>query len=138
MCLIFWFSSQVAEVSSEQSKSIVKVVAKIVNRITNDTKGFKIDVESIVRKIAHFILYFVLGILSADAFIAWGKKRRVFVWALVLCVLYAASDEIHQFFVPGRSMQLTDVLLDTLGSALGALLWIRVCTKESFKKLFVE
>ncbi len=42
--------------------------------------------------------------------------------ALVLCLLYAASDEFHQLFVPGRSCQFRDVCIDTLGAAAGILL----------------
>ena len=43
-------------------------------------------------------------------------------WAWVVGTLYAASDEIHQLFVPGRSGQLRDVFLDSAGVAAGILL----------------
>lgn len=44
-------------------------------------------------------------------------------WAVLMAVLYAASDEFHQRFTPGRTPALTDVALDTAGAALGA--WLR-------------
>ena len=41
--------------------------------------------------------------------------------ALCWCLLYAATDEYHQTFVPGRSGRVSDVLVDLLGSAIGTL-----------------
>jgi VanZ family protein len=46
-------------------------------------------------------------------------------WALLLVALYAASDEIHQAFVPGRSGQVSDVIVDSIGGAIGlGVLWL--------------
>ena len=84
-----------------------------------------------VRKVAHVTEYAILGLL------AWRAMRkpsaanpRPWSWsqagfALLLVALYATSDEIHQAFVPSRQASVWDVLLDTLGGALGLLfLWI--------------
>jgi len=40
---------------------------------------------------------------------------------VLLCAALGALDELHQYFVPGRSALVTDVLLDTASAALGAL-----------------
>jgi len=50
-----------------------------------------------------------------------GKARRasILFWPILTGGIYAASDEIHQYFVPGRSCDFLDWLADILGLALG-------------------
>ena len=62
-------------------------------------------------KLAHGTAF---GVLGAFLYMASGRARV----ALVLAVLYGASDELHQGFVPGRSVDALDLLADTLGAAL--------------------
>jgi len=77
---------------------------------------------------AHFALYAALGVLLWRAAYRGGGKlleRRPGRWTLAMGCSYAASDEIHQAFVPIRSPQLTDVAIDSVGVALGILLgWL--------------
>lgn len=71
------------------------------------------------RKMAHLIEYGFLAFLTAQALRAGNRPRRVVLGgALLFCVLYAASDEFHQSFVPGRYAKVRDVALDALGAAL--------------------
>lgn len=81
-----------------------------------------------VRKTAHFVEYSILGLLiwrliHFDP--AWAAFRSwEFLTALLLAALYAASDEFHQSFVPGREAAVQDVLLDSCGAGFGlAALW---------------
>jgi VanZ family protein len=74
--------------------------------------------DTILRKLAHTTEYAVLGALLVRA------TRRPNV-AVVLGVLYAASDEFHQTFVPGRHGSPIDVAIDSIGLALGILAWQR-------------
>ncbi|MBU0761497.1 MAG: VanZ family protein [Candidatus Altiarchaeota archaeon] len=67
----------------------------------------------------HFTEYAVLGAL---VYTLVGRGSNPFLYALALCVLYAASDEFHQYFVPGRSSELADVGIDFLGSFFGVFL----------------
>jgi VanZ family protein len=74
----------------------------------------------IIRKNTHFIAYLVLGILVINALKRSGVDGiRSVVPALLICVLYAASDEIHQLFVPGRGGQFVDVIIDSAGAIVG-------------------
>ena len=73
-------------------------------------------------KLAHGTAF---GVLGALLYLASG---RVGV-ALVLAVLYGASDELHQSFVPGRSVDALDLLADTLGAALSIFL-VRYLTRR--------
>ncbi len=68
--------------------------------------------DLLLKKTAHVSVYAVLGWLYARG---WGAGWRP--WAAA--VLYAISDEVHQAFVPGRHPWAVDVLLDSLGAALG-------------------
>lgn len=113
MILIFTMSSFNSTESSNQSNFIVDIITNIFN-ITN------INLLSlIIRKLAHFTEYFILGILIYNLIHSYNKKICI---AIIICVLYAISDEIHQLFVPGRSCQLLDILIDTMGSIVGIYL----------------
>ena len=68
---------------------------------------------------AHLAEYFVLGYLLARMF---GKKgAAAFLLALAICLIYAASDEWHQSFVPGRVMDIVDWMFDGVGGIVGIL-----------------
>ena len=86
---------------------------------------------TLIRKCAHLTEFAILALLFWHALRrpgrgefrpwAWSEARR----ALLLTCLYAASDELHQLFVPNRQAAVTDVLIDTTGAALGLLaLWL--------------
>jgi len=79
-------------------------------------------VQFIVRKGAHMTEYALLGILLLYALSAnRGDPRKWISSAWVLAVAYAAADEFHQVFVPGRNGSLVDVMIDATGAALGLL-----------------
>lgn len=82
-----------------------------------------------VDKIAHFGVYFILGYLivraiTAEKTLKIGWKKNLLI--LLIGVLYAASDEFHQLFVPGRSADLADWIADLVGVILGHLAFIRL------------
>ncbi len=75
-----------------------------------------------IRKGAHFSIYAVLGLLSFNAFLqsgVKGKKALFFAW--LLATAYAGVDEYHQTFIPGRSGEVTDVMIDSAGAITGIL-----------------
>lgn len=74
------------------------------------------------RKAAHMFLYFVLALLLLAALSFWTSRRRALPGALLLCAAAAALDEYHQTFVPGRSGEVRDVLVDLCGGAAALLL----------------
>jgi len=81
--------------------------------------------EKFFYKIAHFIAYAALAWLWWRALAPQRQTSwPVLVTALVLTVLYAISDEVHQWFVPGRHAALYDVLFDA-GGVLAMILLIR-------------
>ena len=111
MAIIFMFSNQGHEVSSGQSMGIVKTV--------KDTANLQVP-EKVIRKSAHVLLYLVLGALVYNVAKDYPYKRRTVIIASIAFVcLYATSDEIHQYFVGGRSAEVGDVLLDTTAGGVG-------------------
>jgi len=74
-------------------------------------------------KVAHVVLYAVLGVLLVRAFrsTSGGSRAKLVGVVTLATALYGASDELHQSFVPGRSPDVFDVLADTIGGVLGAL-----------------
>lgn len=119
MSLIFMFSAQNGEKSSEISYNIAqKSVSESDNVKEEDIK----DVEFFLRKTAHFSIFACLGFLLIGTLKTWQKIKNPKISAalsLGLCAVYAASDELHQFFVSGRDCRFTDILIDTAGSFVG-------------------
>ena len=125
MAVIFYLSHQPAAVSSNLSSDITEFIINAVEDVFPDT-GIDIrDLNHIVRKNAHFIAYFILGILMVNAFKGSVlPRRRSVIWALVFSVLYAMSDEFHQLFIPGRSGEVRDVFIDSTGAFFGIAFFI--------------
>lgn len=130
MITIFLFSSQPADESSRNSDGIVdQLIEWFVSdfdQLTANKQASLIDTLTVVvRKGAHMTEYAVLSVLIYHAAIAWNgfksdKWRYIFAW--LGATLYAATDELHQRFVSGRSGELRDVLIDSMGALLGVLL----------------
>ncbi|MGZ8783757.1 MAG: VanZ family protein [Gaiellaceae bacterium] len=74
--------------------------------------------DLVLRKLAHAAEFALLGALLLRAL----RDERV---AVAAGIAYAISDELHQHFVPGRVGAPVDVAIDSVGVALGALLWRR-------------
>lgn len=133
--LIFGFSSQDAEESGGLSSSIAKFILKQINNDKiEDRQPILERTESIIRKVAHFSIYTLVGLLLMSFVNTYDLKenKRIMI-SLCIGALYATSDEIHQLFVPGRSGQITDVILDSMGVLLGIL--IVLTALELYKKI---
>jgi VanZ family protein len=74
--------------------------------------------DLVLRKLAHAAEYAVLGVLLLRAV---GRPSAAFG----LATLYAATDEIHQAFVPGRQASPLDLAIDAAGAAVGIVLAMR-------------
>lgn len=125
--VIFHFSSEVGEKSTSTSKMAINKIISTFPNTQNSNKAQKAkqieDLQPIVRKIAHFLIYSLLGIWLM-CFIDTYKisLRRKLIFTTGIGMLYAISDEIHQGFTPGRSPSVRDVLIDSCGVILGGLI----------------
>ena len=112
LLVIFLFSSQTGSSSSELSNGIVTFLIDLFPFSFNQ-EFFSL----LIRKLAHFLEYFVLGILVCNLVKQYQDlKKKQYFWIFFFCLLYACSDEFHQIFINGRSPQIFDVLIDSLGS----------------------
>ncbi len=75
--------------------------------------------DLVLRKLAHLTEYAILGALLLRAI---GRPGL----AILLGALYACSDEFHQHFVRGRHAAWYDVVIDTVGVAIGVVAWRRL------------
>jgi VanZ family protein len=78
-------------------------------------------INAFIRKAAHVIEYFILGLLlfrafRGDSITSW--KWRWSFSAVIVVALWAISDEFHQSFVPARTASVVDVGIDTVGGVL--------------------
>jgi VanZ family protein len=73
----------------------------------------------LIRKLAHFGEYLVLGVLFYRALDGAAFSPRTALRALALAALCAAGDELHQWFVAGRTAAVWDCLIDASGAAAG-------------------
>jgi hypothetical protein len=83
--------------------------------------------DTLVRKTAHMLEYAFLALVYVRG-AAGGLAPRHTAWkylifSLFLVALYAITDEAHQSFVPGRNPRWVDVGIDTVGGAVGMILW---------------
>jgi VanZ family protein len=73
----------------------------------------------LVRKLGHFAEYLVLGVLLYRALDGAAFSRRIALRALALAAVFAAGDELHQYFVAGRTAAVWDCVIDASGAAAG-------------------
>lgn len=120
MILIFYFSQQPVSDSRDLSSNITKQLIEIVEKVTPLENVQESQLHHLVRKNAHFIIYFFLGIFALLALKLTRLKRSTSaVIALAVCMIYAVTDEYHQLFVDGRGAQLKDIFIDWAGAATG-------------------
>lgn len=127
---IFYFSAQPATQSAKLSSKVTKQIVRHFsdeNTPESHIEKIAMRIEHTVRKVAHFGLYMGLGTFVFFLCHDYRVHFRVFgdvSWGI--STLYAISDEIHQCFVPGRSCQFTDVIIDSLGAVAGILFAVAI------------
>ncbi|MDP4119060.1 MAG: VanZ family protein [Bacillota bacterium] len=132
--VIYMFSAQPAQQSKAVSSKITeKIIVSTTHVNEKEIKQYgtrderwafsqmRNTLTTVVRKSAHFFLYLVLGIITFMLAGRYNKNiKKIWMIALLCCLAYAISDEIHQYFVPGRACMWQDVLIDFCGSFIGS------------------
>lgn len=139
MGIIFAFSNTQGDKSDGQSQGLAdKIVETATGMRSRDkatdelnkklfaNKAFRVN--QIIRKIAHMSEYMILTfilILALRSKHTWNMKiGKAILIALVICLLYSITDELHQTFVPGRSGLAIDCLIDTFGGCIAAIIYL--------------
>jgi VanZ family protein len=91
-------------------------------------------------KIEHFSAFFILAVLLNLALIYQRKSYLFFKYAatvtIIICLSYAAIDELHQMFIPGRFADIRDWLADSTGVFLGVFVLNLVKSLFNYKITF--
>ena len=142
MVIIYCFSAQTGVESGAMSGRITRWVLNLVVPGFGDfsqekQEAIRSTVSFVVRKLAHFSEYALLGI-SLMLHIAQIEKkitvRLPWLWSWCVGTLYAASDEFHQGFVAGRGPSVRDVMIDSSGVIAGTLLLLWIIRRRTRKK----
>ena len=112
MGVIFWFSSRTATESTGQSNVFVEWLESLFGK--NEIWVF------IVRKSAHCLEFTGLAVLLSLA-LYFTRGKISYIISLLIASAYAVTDEVHQTFVEGRSCELRDWAIDTVGALLGII-----------------
>jgi len=124
MAVIIGFSNQQASDSNALSSGLSDAIATTIRVMLPGLELDAGELNHVVRKLAHGLIYLVLGMLVLGTLTKLGVRGgRGVAITLLVCVLFAVSDELHQLFVSGRSGQASDVIIDSIGASIGILLY---------------
>lgn len=128
MVFIFLLSNQPADESTQLSNGFIsQTIGNVYKLIHKDVSPISIkEIQEkythVTRKMAHFTIYMILGLLVGLLFREYNiETKKLIFYGILICMVYAITDEIHQIFVFGRSGEIKDVLIDTCGSTVGIL-----------------
>ncbi len=142
--MTFGFSSQDGEASSGVSREVTEMVCEVTvkdfDEMPQASQNTIIDgLEHFIRKTAHFSIYLLMGLCAyCCAINLLSKLRHRAAAALIYCLLFAAADELHQCFVPGRTFKVTDILIDVCGALVGMIILRIIILIIDYIKEFIE
>jgi VanZ family protein len=121
MGVIFYFSHQPGNESEQVSGWFTKIVETVAYILNMSDKG--VNIHLLVRKGAHITEFAILGFLLF--IVLYSTREKLLsssIRALAIGVSYGVFDELHQLFIPARSCQISDMLIDASGVLLALLL----------------
>ena len=127
--IIFGFSSQDGEQSGNLSLKVTNFIVEMFSKVKNMDLALRMHyierLHPIIRKLAHFSIYCLVGFSVMGFWCTFDIKNKYkLLWSILLGVSYAASDEFHQSFVPGRGPSIRDVCIDSAGVLSGIFIMI--------------
>lgn len=145
MGIIFRFSAQPAAESTEVSGSVAYRIVSASERLfrmdlsETERQNYAEMLDHPVRKIAHMTEYAILSLFCYGFYFSLRQTGgRCSLLAAVTAIGYAATDEFHQLFVPGRAGRISDVCIDSVGVVLMLLMlsligkiWRKHCEKQT-------
>lgn len=120
ICFIFSNSLKTGETSGQSSQMAQIFLMKIFEKLQIDISL----TEFVIRKVAHFTEFFVLGLLLiGNLWVYFPKWKECIFPFLFLALLVPVIDETLQIFTPGRSPMVTDILIDFGGAICGLIIF---------------
>ncbi|MBU3189427.1 VanZ family protein [Clostridium bowmanii] len=139
LSIIFYNGTRQGEVSQKSSEEVIKVASMVmkVPKVTIDKPNIQFsNLNYYVRKNAHFFQYFIFGIFLCAAIKNFNlyKTSKIFL-VLFLMLFFPVMDEFIQKFVPGRTSNIIDIIIDFSGGTLAMILTnISYKLSSKFKK----
>lgn len=119
--LVFWMGF--IFVNSHMDSTVSDKESKIVTKVAINKKNDEINsYNKIVRKCAHVTEYMVLSLLIYNVLVVFDTKKSKMIITFLGTSIYAMSDEFHQLYIPGRSGEVRDVLIDMIGFIVAILI----------------
>ncbi|MCI9177750.1 MAG: VanZ family protein [Clostridia bacterium] len=117
-CVIFAFSSQNGQKSTGLSRAVTQKVTQNIKQIQKlepqEKEVTLLKIEAIIRKLAHFSIYTLMGLLLMSFMkLTSIKEKNKILLSISIGTVYAILDEIHQLFTPERTARILDVAIDT-------------------------
>ena len=125
LAIIFSFSAMTANSSTDLTDLAINIITDIREKsIFIDEIFLKLTENHslfyIIRKLAHVFVFCMLEIIAFFMFKHFGFSIiKSSIFSICCVFLYACTDEFHQLFVSGRSGQISDIAIDTLGGLIG-------------------
>lgn len=118
LAFIFFMSARSGE-ALDTASGIITIVRNWLLAASNALFGHPVDVSPV----GHFTEFFLLGIALTNALRLRLPLARSAAYATLIASLYGVSDELHQIFVPGRSCDPMDWLVDTLAALIASIVF---------------
>lgn len=127
--VIFNFSAQDGGKSGNLSLKVTNFIVDMLSKVKNMDLALRMHyierLHPIIRKLAHFSIYCLVGFSVMGFWCTFDIKNKYkLLWSILIGVLYAAGDEFHQSFVPGRGPSIRDVCIDSAGVLTGIFIMI--------------
>jgi len=128
MITIFVFSGQQGTESGDTSRKFtVAIIQVLTGKSLALDDPFIEGIQLFIRKLAHFTIYAIGGFFIMNyAYSTEKAMKQKIIYSITFGGAYAVTDELHQFFVPGRSGNIIDVGIDTLGVIAGISIYIMI------------
>ena len=129
LALIFFMSARSGE-ALDTNSGIITIIRNALLAASSALFGHAVDVSPI----GHFAEYFLLGITLTNALRLSLPLPRAAAFATLLASIYGVSDELHQLFVPGRSCDPMDWLVDTIAAFVASLVFVALSRAHQKRK----
>lgn len=127
--IIFFMSSRSGE-ALDTNTGIITILRNALLAASSAVFGHPVDVSPV----GHFAEFFLLGLALTNALRLSLPLPKAGAYAVLFASLYGITDELHQIFVPGRSCDPLDWLVDTLAALIAALVFAAIMRARQKRK----
>ena len=134
--MILNFSTHNGSQSSIESNFLTTYIQRVVVSIKGELERDDLQVELIVRKFAHFLEYYTLGIVVVVFF--RGILKKAYLWIPISIIFSALVPIIDEFYIQTRSIGRTPMVLDVMIDLLGLIIAILTYTIITFMQKYEQ